>query len=109
MYSLHASNVAGYTKKAVSGSSFFIASSVANIVGPQTFLASEAPTYKTSVTVALASFCANIVLFTILYIRTNTARDHEAGNSEEVDVDRELVEAFSDLTDLENKAMRYKL
>jgi MFS transporter, ACS family, allantoate permease len=37
MYSLLASNVAGYTKKAVSGSIFFIASSVANIVGPQTF------------------------------------------------------------------------
>jgi hypothetical protein len=67
-------------------------------------LSSEAPTYRTGVAVTLASFRANIVLFTLLYIlyfRTNAARDREAENSEEVDVDREIVEAFSDLTDLE--------
>lgn len=112
MYSLLASNVAGYTKKAVAGSIFFIASSVANIVGPQTFLAAEAPKYQTGVAVTLASFAANIVLFTLLYFvyyRANSARDKEAEGQGPVDADQEMVDAFSDLTDLENKTMRYKL
>jgi ACS family allantoate permease-like MFS transporter len=112
MYSLLASNVAGYTKKAVAGSIFFISSSLANIAGPQTFLSKEAPKYQTGVAVTLASFSANIVLFVWLYLvyyRENSLRDREAEGLGPVDADQELVEAFSDLTDLNNKSMRYKM
>lgn len=113
-YSLLASNVAGYTKKTVAGSMFFSCYCIANIVSPQTFLAKEAPTYNTGVAVTLASFCANIVLFSVLlfvYRRSNSTRDKAAGgdHATAIDANQELVAAFSDLTDLENKTMRYKL
>jgi MFS transporter, ACS family, allantoate permease len=112
MYSLLASNVAGYTKKTVSGALFFSAYCVANIVSPQTFLASESPRYQTGIAVSLAAFCVNIVLFCALYVvyyRANRARDREsAGVQSENDVE-DLVNAFSDLTDKENRKLRYKL
>jgi ACS family allantoate permease-like MFS transporter len=105
-YSLLASNVAGYTKKTIAGSLFFSAYCVANIISPQTFITAEAPRYETGITVALAAFSFNIVLFASLYIvysRANAARDRDRPT------DDDLVNAFSDLTDLENKRFRYKL
>jgi MFS transporter, ACS family, allantoate permease len=105
-YSLLASNVAGYTKKTVAGSLFFSAYCIANIISPQTFISSEAPRYETGIAVTLAALCFNILLFATLYIvysRANTARDKHQPT------DDDLVNAFSDLTDLENKRFRYKL
>ncbi len=111
-YSLLASNVAGYTKKTVAGSIFFSAYCVANIVSPQTFLASEAPRYETGIAVTLASFCVNIVLFSVLYVVYRTAnrrRDRDPQGVQDTDATRDLIDAFSDLTDLENRRLRYKL
>jgi hypothetical protein len=111
-YSLLASNVAGYTKKTVAGTLFFSAYCVANIISPQTFLASEAPRYQTGVVVTLAAFCINIALFIALYIvysRANAARDQDPAGALSTDECTDLVNAFSDLTDLENKKLRYKL
>jgi hypothetical protein len=42
------SNVAGYTKKAVTGATLFVAYCVGNIIGPQTFKDSEAPGYPSA-------------------------------------------------------------
>jgi ACS family allantoate permease-like MFS transporter len=111
-YSLLASNVAGYTKKTVAGSLFFSSYCVANIVSPQTFLASEAPRYKTGISVTLAAFCINIALFAGLYVvysRANAKRDQDPDGARFTDETGDLVNAFSDLTDLENKRLRYKL
>lgn len=112
IYSLLASNIAGYTKKTVSGAMFFASYCVANIVSPQTFIATEAPRYTTGISVSLACFCANIVLFAGLYVvytRANRKR-REAGEldptGDEMD---DTVHAFSDLTDLQNKQFVYKL
>jgi ACS family allantoate permease-like MFS transporter len=112
LYSLLASNVAGYTKKTVAGSMFFTSYCVANIVSPQTFLASEAPRYKTGIAVSLAAFCANIVLFAMLYVvytRENKKRGLLAEGQEIEDETEDMRDGFSDLTDVENKRMRYKL
>lgn len=109
-YSLLAGNIAGYTKKTVSGAMFFSAYCVANIVSPQTFLATEAPYYKTGVAVTLAAFSINICLFVALYFvyrSVNASRDAE-GIALADDTD-DLINAFSDLTDRENKSMRYKM
>ena len=111
MYSLLASNVAGYTKKTVSGALFFTAYCVANIVSPQTFLQSEAPIYTTGIAVTLTTFCLNICLFAVLYVvygRINAARDKLAAGAAAQDDTEDLVDAFSDLTDQENKKVRYK-
>jgi hypothetical protein len=44
--SLVTSNVAGFTKRSIVSSMLFVGYCVGNIVGPQFFLASEAPVYK---------------------------------------------------------------
>jgi hypothetical protein len=109
-YSLLAANIAGYTKKTVAGAMFFSAYCVANIVSPQTFLSKEAPYYQTGVSVTLAAFCINIILFVSLYFvyrHANAKRDREGVVA--ADDTEEMVNAFSDLTDRENKSMRYKL
>jgi ACS family allantoate permease-like MFS transporter len=101
-YSLLASNVAGYTKKTVAG---------ALIVSPQTFLEAQAPKYTTGIAVSLTAFCLNIALFVVLYFvysRANTARDQSAAGTVSADDTKDLIDAFSDLTDLENKKIRYK-
>ena len=112
MYSLLASNVAGYTKKSIANTMFFIAYSLGNIISPQSFLQKQAPKYQTGIGVTLASFCANIVLFGCLYLvytRTNSKRDKEAvDSSNEVPTEYdEMRNWFSDMTDIQNKTMRY--
>jgi ACS family allantoate permease-like MFS transporter len=111
LYSLLASNIAGYTKKSVTGTLFFSANAVANIVSPQTFLSSQAPRYATGVAVTLAAFCINIVLFVGLYFvyrAENKKRDADPAGQEGGDATEELIDAFSDKTDRENMKMRYK-
>lgn len=112
LYSLLASNIAGYTKKSVTGTLFFSANAVANIVSPQTFLSSQAPRYGTGVAVTLTAFCVNIVLFTALYFVykvENKRRDADPDGAEGGDATEELIDAFSDKTDRENKKLRYKM
>lgn len=112
LYSLLASNIAGYTKKSVTGILFFSANAVANIVSPQTFLSSQAPRYGTGVAVTLAAFCINIILFVALYFvyrAENKKRDADPAGHEDGDATEELIDAFSDKTDKENKKIRYKL
>jgi sugar phosphate permease len=110
MYSLLASNIAGYTKKSAVNSMFFVSYSLGNIISPQAFLAKEAPRYSTGVAVSLASFCANIIIFGCLYITysvSNNRRDKESNDQPPISNDDKIQIAFSDLTDRENRAMRY--
>ncbi|KAJ5917675.1 hypothetical protein N7466_011229 [Penicillium verhagenii] len=109
MYSLLASNVAGYSKKVFTGALFFGSNCVSNIISPQVFLTREAPHYHTGITTCLAAFSINIMVFSLLYFlysRENKARDKyfEGVTMEE----ENLTNAFSDLTDRENKMLRYK-
>lgn len=110
LYSLLASNVAGYTKKTIVSSAFFISYSLGNIISPQAFLQSEAPRYTTGIAVTLASFCVNIILFAALYVIytvSNRRREKEMEGRPPLSEEETLRLAFSDLTDLENRHMRY--
>jgi MFS family permease len=112
MYSLLASNIAGYTKKTVAGAAFFVSNSVSNIVSPQTFLATEAPYYQTGIAVTLAAFCVNVGLFTglyFLYTAENKRREADPAGEVSPDETEDMIESFSDLTDKQNKKLRYKL
>ena len=85
---------------------------MANIVSPQTFLSSQAPRYGTGVAVTLTAFCVNIVLFVALYFvyqAENKRRDLDPAGVEGTDATEELIDAFSDKTDRENKKLRYKM
>jgi len=42
------SNVAGYTKKQLTGAFVFVGYCVGNIIGPQTFIEKEAPLYTSA-------------------------------------------------------------
>jgi ACS family allantoate permease-like MFS transporter len=48
MLSIFASNTAGFTKKSATSIFIFIAYCIGNIIGPQFFLAKEAPRYEVS-------------------------------------------------------------
>lgn len=112
MYSILAANIAGYTKKTMTGTLFFSAYCVANIISPQTFLSKQAPKYTTGVFVTLAAFIINIILFSILYIvysRENAARRREMEEIGEIDEVSDLANAFSDLTDRQNRRLIYKI
>lgn len=112
MYAILAGNIAGYTKKTVTGTLFFSAYCVANIISPQTFLSKQAPKYSTGVFVTLAAFIINIILFSVLYVvysRENAARRREMEESGEMDEVSDLANAFSDLTDRQNRRLIYKL
>lgn len=111
MYTILASNVAGYTKKVLAGAMFFSSYCVSNIVSPQVFLSREAPHYATGIAVCLSMYGANIVIFGMLYFlyrRENAIRDRE-DPGRVFDEDMDLTNAFSDLSDRQNKTMRYKL
>lgn len=58
----------GYTRKTVTGTLFFSAYCVANIVSLQTFLSTQARKYRSGVFVTLATFIVNCILFSILYV-----------------------------------------
>jgi hypothetical protein len=80
-------------------------------VSPQTFLSSQAPRYGTGVAVTLAAFGINIALFTALffvYRVENKRRELDPAGVEGGDATEELIDAFSDKTDWENKKLRYK-
>ena len=109
LYSLLASNIAGYTKKSVVHSLFFISYSLGNILSPQAFLQDEAPRYQTGVAVTLASFCANIVLFSSLYVIYTVSNRRREEDNPPMGEEEKTRLAFSDLTDLENRRMRYAL
>jgi MFS transporter, ACS family, allantoate permease len=94
----------------VVNSIFFISYSLGNIISPQAFLQSEAPRYQTGIAVTLASFAINIMLFSSLYYVyrwENKRRDKAAAGQPELTEDEKTRLAFSDLTDNENKTMRY--
>lgn len=102
------SNIAGYTKKQVTGALLFTGYCVGNIIGPQTFKSSEAPGYNSAyiayVTICLrvciqlteniyrmlAGYAVKLACIVALYIYMyleNKRRDREAINGEEVEAE----------------------
>ncbi|KAJ5316857.1 hypothetical protein N7508_001365 [Penicillium antarcticum] len=109
MYSLLATNVAGYSNKVLAGVLLVSSTCVSNIDSPQVFLTREAPYYHTGITVCMAAFAANMAtvfgLLYVLYARENKVRDVDLAGVE----GKDLVNAFSYLTDQQNRTLRYKL
>ncbi|KAI2642479.1 MFS general substrate transporter [Xylaria nigripes] len=105
------SNVAGYTKKQLTGAILFVGYC---IIGPQTFIASEAPLY-TSAWILIGysvKTIAVIVLYAYMY-SVNKKRDREAaasGAGQASGQDQEAIEkGMQDITELDNPGFRYVL
>jgi ACS family allantoate permease-like MFS transporter len=62
--SLISSNIAGFTKKATASVMFFIAYCVGQIITPQLFLSSQAPTYPTG----FRAFFTTVALMIVIQI-----------------------------------------
>ncbi|CAG8060971.1 unnamed protein product [Penicillium nalgiovense] len=105
------SNIAGYTKKQVTGALLFTGYCVGNIIGPQTFKSSEAPGYRSAYVAMLAGYAVKLVCIVALYIYMyleNKRRDREAIDGQEVEAEG-VENGMLDKTEIDNKGFRYVL
>ncbi|KAI0480887.1 MFS general substrate transporter [Xylariaceae sp. FL0804] len=110
------SNIAGYTKKQLTGAILFIGYCVGNIIGPQTFIESEAPLYTSAYVALLIGYTIKTVMVVVLWVymwMVNKKRDREAaisGSHLTDEQEREAIEkGMQDMTELDNKGFRYVL
>ncbi|KHC87456.1 hypothetical protein I503_02814, partial [Candida albicans SC5314] len=102
------SNVAGHTKKVTTNAMFLIAYCVGNLIGPQTFISTQAPGY-TGAKVAIV-VCGFVSLFILIAIYVSYYIENKKRNSRPP-VDMSHIEnyEFADLTDKENPNFRYSI
>ncbi|KAH8816927.1 major facilitator superfamily domain-containing protein [Xylogone sp. PMI_703] len=109
------SNIAGYTKKQLTAAVLFTGYCVGNIIGPQTFIASQAPGYHSAYIAMLVGYSIKLVMVIVLYIymyRENKKRDAAQAARGELseEEEREAIErGMLDQTEIDNKGFRYTL
>ncbi|KAI1500038.1 major facilitator superfamily domain-containing protein [Biscogniauxia marginata] len=109
--SMMSRNVGGQTKKTVVVAINFIFWSAGNAIGPQVFLAHDAPRYYTAFATHLG--CYALLVIVLLFfrwhlVRENKKRDQMAAAGLGEANDARMVHAFEDLTDRENPNFRYE-
>ncbi|CAG8921003.1 unnamed protein product [Penicillium salamii] len=105
------SNIAGYTKKQVTGALLFTGYCVGNIIGPQTFKDSEAPGYHSAYIAMLVGYVVKLLCIVALYAYMyleNKRRDRQAIDGQEVEAEG-VENGMLDKTEIENKGFRYVL
>ncbi|CAK7226516.1 hypothetical protein SCUCBS95973_006226 [Sporothrix curviconia] len=109
------SNVAGYTKKQLTAAFVFVGYCVGNIVGPQTFRAVEAPTYRSAYVAILVGFTfktlGGLALYAYMWA-VNRQRDRAAAADPRTPAERAqsaVEQGMHDVTELDNKDFRYVL
>ncbi|KAF3038878.1 hypothetical protein E8E11_000524 [Didymella keratinophila] len=109
------SNIAGYTKKQLTGAALFTGYCVGNIIGPQTFKDSEKPGYKSAYIAMLIGYSVKLVAVLVLFVymwSVNKKRDRESASGTQLTEEEmnEAVEAgMHDVTEIDNKGFRYIL
>ncbi|KAE8454615.1 hypothetical protein EG329_000238 [Mollisiaceae sp. DMI_Dod_QoI] len=97
------------------GAVLFTGYCVGNIIGPQTFIASEAPGYHSAYIAMLVGYSVKLSMVIVLYIymyRINKSRDaeHSARGELSEEEEREAIEmGMLDQTEIDNKGFRYIL
>lgn len=102
------SNVAGYTKKQLTGAILFTGYCVGNIIGPQTFIDSEAPEYHSAYIAMLVGYAVKLAMVILLYLhmaRSNKARDAAGETNDAAAIEM----GMHDQTELDNPGFRYTL
>ncbi|KAJ4988178.1 allantoate permease [Stagonosporopsis vannaccii] len=109
------SNIAGYTKKQLTGAFLFTGYCVGNIIGPQTFKSSEAPGYKSAYIAMLIGYSVKLIAVLVLFAymwSVNKKRDRESASGVQL-TDEEMKAAIEagmhDVTEIDNKGFRYIL
>ncbi|EON97374.1 putative allantoate permease protein [Phaeoacremonium minimum UCRPA7] len=106
--SLPQANTAGQTKKAICYSLVQIGYAAGNLIGPQTFIAKQAPKYTGAVIAMLTSYCVCMLLmlsYWFIAAAENKRRDRKYGKPEAVH--EGTVEGFVDITDKKQHDFRY--
>ncbi|KAJ5715662.1 uncharacterized protein N7483_012843 [Penicillium malachiteum] len=106
LYQWTMANCAGHTKRAFASALVAGSFSVGNIIGPQTFQASDAPEYqpaKISVLATQAAAAVVAVALFLYYMWENRQRDKKQGVENEAVAD----EKWAGLTDKQNSSFRY--
>jgi MFS family permease len=107
------SNIAGTTKKQLTGAALFTGYCVGNIIGPQTFRDSEKPGYKSAYVAMLVGYSVKLAAVLVLYAymwSENKKRDRESAGLTREEEEREAVErGMHDVTEIDNKGFRYIL
>ncbi|RDW62374.1 hypothetical protein BP6252_11807 [Coleophoma cylindrospora] len=109
------SNVAGYTKKQLTGAILFTGYCVGNIIGPQTFITSEAPGYHSAYIAMLVGYSVKLAMVVVLYFymwSINKKRDAAVAARGELseEEEREAIEkGMLDMTEIDNQGFRYIL
>ncbi|CDK27988.1 unnamed protein product [Kuraishia capsulata CBS 1993] len=114
MSSVVSSNVAGHTKKLAANTCFLIGFAAGNIIGPQSFLGSEAPVYITAKRTMVGCYVISAIVPAILYFiytRRNKKKDSLQAeiNALVAEDEQDIKTFFGDLTDKENPNFRYML
>ncbi|OJJ00719.1 hypothetical protein ASPVEDRAFT_40254 [Aspergillus versicolor CBS 583.65] len=110
--SLMSSNVASFTKRSVVSAMIFMAYCVGNIVGPQFFIESEAPSYPTGIKASMSGLVLGIFWLGCLfayYAWENKRRDRVHGRPSDISTVDEMQDELSNKTDREIPSFRYVL
>ncbi|KIW16106.1 hypothetical protein PV08_06157 [Exophiala spinifera] len=104
--SLAQANTAGHTKKSFSFAILYIGYAVGNLIGPQTFRASQAPGYTGGVVAMLVCYCVCIMLM-IAYWLYCIALNRKVISLEQTPSQEDLVEVFQDVSDFKKENFKY--
>jgi ACS family allantoate permease-like MFS transporter len=103
---LFQANTAGHSKKTTVNAMDYIAYGVGNIIGPQTFVANQAPQYTGAIVAMLLCYALSMLLalgYGLACRYENAQREKSAME----DNATEHVADFLDLTDIQNPSFRY--
>ncbi|GMM31333.1 allantoate permease [Martiniozyma asiatica (nom. inval.)] len=109
--SCFSSNVAGHTKKITVNAIYLIGYCAGNLIGPQTFIASQAPEYVGGEIAIVVCYVVSLIFIAWTYFnywRVNRQRNRLQAEGKLEIPDFENYE-FADLTDKENPNFRYSL
>jgi len=103
LVSIYQANIAGHTKKVFLFAWFYVAWAAGNIIGPQTFLAYQAPAYTGGTVAMIVCYC--VAIFCILGYGAvcHASNKRRAGEISENRGDMDWL----DLTDKENISFKY--
>lgn len=110
--SCFASNTAGHTKKVTTNAIFLIGYCVGNLIGPQTFISKQAPSYtggKISFVICYAFTILFLCLIYFNYWRLNKKKEKDMHLIDLTQLEQHENLEFADLTDKENPYFRYSL
>ncbi|KAI8659163.1 MFS domain-containing protein [Fusarium sp. Ph1] len=110
--SLPQANTAGSTKKVVTYGILLLGYGTGNLIGPQTFRASQAPAYTGGTIAMLVCYCTAMLLMLVYFLVAsleNRIKDRKYGSALKVDEDNlnALFDVYQDLTDKKQEDFRY--